>query len=295
MPKVSIIMPTYNRHELIKKSINSILKQSYKDWELIIIDDCPEYPAKRIVKRYDDERIKYIEPKENRGGAAARNAGIRISQGSIIGFIDDDDEWLPDKLTLQMEVFEHTSNDVGFCYSAAFVVKDDKVARTVVPEGISDYFERALTRFAGFLGITVLIKNYVFDDVGLWDESLPSHQEIELIIRITKKYKGLSMNIPLTRSTIGEEREQIASDLSKRVKGRELLLKKYWLDFKARPKLLAKHYFQIALWYRDMGSYINSRENFKHSLKASFKFSCFLHYISMMFGGSLYRIFKFLR
>jgi len=283
-PRVSIIMPTYNRLHLIGNAIRSILNQTYKDFELIVVDDCPEKRAEEVVKKFKDKRIIYVKHEQQKGGAAARNTGIRIARGDFIGFIDDDDEWLPKKLEIQMKKFKNTSNDVGFCFSAVRNILEDREKNSKVPEGIADYYELALRRFKGFLTITLIIKKFVFDKVGLFDETLPSHQEPDLIIRIARRYKGLGINKPLARLNLTAH-DQIGRNLKKRIKGREIILKKYYNEFRKRPVILAKHYFQLGLWYRDGGQYKQARKILKKAWKTKFKLRYFLHYLSMFFDG----------
>jgi len=279
MPKVSIITPTCNRHELLKKSISSVLAQTYKDWEMIIVDDCPEKPAEEIVRKFGDRRLKYIKHERNKGGAAARNTGIRTSQGQFIAFIDDDDEWLPEKLQIQMQLFENTPPEIGFCFSSGIVVTDQGEFFKDVPEGLGDYHERALKNFHGFLGITLIIKKAVLEDIGLWDESFPSHQEIELILRITRKYKGLGINKPLTSSPFTINHDHIGSNLKKRIAGRQMIIKKHYDEFKKYPGILASHYFQIALWCRDDKQVMQAKDFFKKAWRTNFQLVYFIHYL----------------
>lgn len=283
MPKVSIITPTYNRHDLLKRAIQSVLAQTYEDWEMIIVDDCPDMSAEDIVRQFGDPRLIYIKHEKNKGGAAARNTGIKASAGQFIAFIDDDDVWLPEKLEIQMGQFANTPSDVGFCFSSAYMVMDGGEELKSVPEGVADYHERALRRFNGFLGITVVIKKAVLDDVGLWDESFPSHQEIELLIRITKKYKGLGINHPLTRSWLTKGHEHIGGNLNKRIAGRKMILKKHLSKFQKYPKILARHYFQLGIFYRDDGQLNQAKETFKKAWQTDFKPRFLFHYLLILF------------
>ena len=97
MPKVSIIIPTYNRANLLPRAIKSVLSQTFKDFELIVINDGSTDNTEEVIKKFQkkDERIKYILHKDNKGEAAARNTGIRIAKGEYIASHDSDDEWLP--------------------------------------------------------------------------------------------------------------------------------------------------------------------------------------------------------
>ena len=107
-PTVSIIIPTYNRAHLIGRAIQSVLNQTYQNFEIIVVDDGSTDNTEEMIKEFQkhDKRIKYIRHEKNRGGAAARNTGIKVARGEYIAFQDSDDEWLPEKLEKQMDVFQ---------------------------------------------------------------------------------------------------------------------------------------------------------------------------------------------
>ena len=103
MTQISVIIPTYNRVNLLNRAINSVLRQTFSDFEVIVVDDSSEDDTKAVVETLKDPRIRYICHDENRGAAAARNTGIRVSRGEHIAFLDSDDEWLSKKLELQID------------------------------------------------------------------------------------------------------------------------------------------------------------------------------------------------
>lgn len=113
---VSIIMPSYNTASFIAESIQSVLAQSYKDWELIIVDDCSPDNTDEVVKPYlSDERIKYIKNEKNSGAAVSRNRALREAKGKWIAFLDSDDLWMPEKLEKQISFMEN--NGYHFSYT----------------------------------------------------------------------------------------------------------------------------------------------------------------------------------
>lgn len=113
---VSIIMPSYNTAGYIGETINSVLKQSYANWELIIVDDCSPDNTDEVVESYlSDTRIKYLKNEKNSGAAVSRNKALREAKGSWIAFLDSDDLWMPDKLEKQVKFMEKTG--VHFSYT----------------------------------------------------------------------------------------------------------------------------------------------------------------------------------
>ena len=113
---VSIIMPSYNTRKYIEESINSVLKQTYSNWELIIIDDCSIDDTDIIVKPYlSDKRIRYLKNKKNKGAAVSRNRALREIKGKWIAFLDSDDLWKPQKLERQINFM--IKNGYHFSYT----------------------------------------------------------------------------------------------------------------------------------------------------------------------------------
>lgn len=113
---VSIIMPSYNTASFIAESIQSVLAQSYKDWELIIVDDCSSDDTDDVVKPYlEDTRIKYLKNEKNSGAAVSRNRALREAKGKWIAFLDSDDLWMPEKLEKQVRFMD--KNGYHFSYT----------------------------------------------------------------------------------------------------------------------------------------------------------------------------------
>ncbi len=279
MPKVSVVIPTYNRPSLLQKAIQSVLNQTFQEFEIIVVDDGEEKRANNIVKSFKNDKIKYIQHKHSMGGAVARNTGIKNAQGKYIAFLDDDDEWLPEKLKLQVEVLDKSGDDVGFCFSAVTQKRDEGVISGEVKSGVMDYYERSLQTFKGILTSSLLIKKNVFTVVGMFDEEFPTHQEAELMIRISKEFKGIGINKPLVVMMVFSNHKSVGKNLQNRIIGRELILKKHFAEFKKRPDFLAKHYFQLALFYRDDKQYKKARSIFKKAWQTKFNWRYFAHYL----------------
>ena len=97
-PLISVIIPTYNRGALLGRAIRSVLAQSYRNIEIIVVDDASDDYSGAVVKEFSDNRLSYIRHDSNMGGAKARNTGIKAAKGEYIAFQDSDDEWVKDKL-----------------------------------------------------------------------------------------------------------------------------------------------------------------------------------------------------
>lgn len=126
MSLVSVVIPTRNRAELLERAIKSVLLQTYNNWEIIIVDDNSTDDTKLVVEKFNDDKIRYITLIGKTGGAAARNVGINNANGEYVAFLDDDDEWLPEKLKKQFDLFS-ASPEAVLCYTGRTIVKESKL------------------------------------------------------------------------------------------------------------------------------------------------------------------------
>jgi len=239
--KVSVVLPTYNRARLLKRSIASVLEQTYRNLELIVVDDCSVDDTMNVVRSFDDKRIRYIRHKNNRGEAASRNTGIKLAEGKYIASQDSDDEWVREKLEKQMKVFENSPSNLGVVYSGLWKIKGDK--KNYIPSGgikkKEGHVHNELLK-VNFIGTpTTVIKKECFEKVGFFDERLFHLVDWELWIRISKHYdfKYISEALTLVHFTKGS----ISSSKDALVDARELIFKKHFLEIKEDKKLLAYH------------------------------------------------------
>lgn len=130
---VSIITPTYNCAKFIAKTLDSVQAQTYKNWEMIIVDDCSQDNTKEIVEEYmiDDPRIKYHLLEVNSGAAVARTTAMKLAQGSYMAFLDSDDIWVPDKLDRQIKWMEENGYDFS-CTAYEQIDEEDKSLRKII-------------------------------------------------------------------------------------------------------------------------------------------------------------------
>ena len=141
MPKISIVTPAYNCEKYLEEAVNSVLAQSFEDWELLIIDDCSKDATwlrmQTLAKK--DDRIRIFQNRHNSGSAATRNNGIRQAKGEWIAFLDSDDLWRPEKLQRQMSVLRKHP-DAAFLFTGSAFIEDDgmTIAHVLhVPEKVS--------------------------------------------------------------------------------------------------------------------------------------------------------------
>tara|TARA_B100000900_G_scaffold415898_1_gene447758 strand:- start:871 stop:1617 length:747 start_codon:yes stop_codon:yes gene_type:complete len=133
MPKVSIITPSFNSSNFIEQSITSVISQTFKDWELLVVDDCSNDNSIKKIEKFTeiDNRIKLISLDENVGAAEARNIAIRKAKGRFIAFLDSDDVWKNDKLEKQLDFMQ--SKSFAFTFTAyQLMTEDGKMIRSII-------------------------------------------------------------------------------------------------------------------------------------------------------------------
>ncbi len=146
-PLVSVILPTHNRSMFLNRAIESVLKQTYKNWELIIVDDASTDGTEELFKdiSLQDERIQYHKLEKNGGACIARNMGIRLSKGEYITFLDSDDEYFPKKIELQVQCFKNSKiPNVGVISCGREDVRDGVKYREWVPSFRGDILNNLL-------------------------------------------------------------------------------------------------------------------------------------------------------
>jgi glycosyltransferase involved in cell wall biosynthesis len=174
---------------MLREAIRSALDQTFRDFEIVILDDASEDDTERVVADFGDDRVRYMRRDAPGGGAAARNAAIRTARGAFLAFLDDDDEWYPGKLERQMDVFRRSELDPGVVY-AGYLIVDRATGRTLAEkkaERRGDLAKDLPSR--NFLGGTscVVARRELLESVGLFDEALPSFHDYDLWLRVAPR------------------------------------------------------------------------------------------------------------
>ncbi|MCF8078554.1 MAG: glycosyltransferase [Desulfobacterales bacterium] len=247
-PLVSIVLPTHNRAHTIQKSVDSLLAQTYRDFEIIVVDDGSKDDTKRIVDDLmtTDSRIRYIRHASRRGANVARNRGVREATGKYIAFQDSDDQWLPRKLSIQMDAIAKTGIPVAF--TSFWRIQQEK--QTHIPKkwrrirpGIR-LFHRELLK-GNFIALpTIVVERKLFHCTGGFDEELPRLQDWEMFLRLSKFTAFLYINQTLVHAYVG--RDSITADKPLYRKSLEFIIQKHRRDFTAHPLALSTQYLNLA-------------------------------------------------
>lgn len=197
-PKVSVVIPCYNGEKFIGDAIESVLNQTYQDFEIIVVDDGSTDNSKSVIEHYlVDDRVKFIQHQQNRGIPAARNAGIRIATGQYIAFLDQDDKWMRQKLQLQVHFFRNTHKDVDLLFGNIIVI--DEYGRCLGQLPPNPYFQQVLNDKKQTLkklfesnfipSITVMLKRECLIAVGYFDERvICGADDYDLWMRIAGRF-----------------------------------------------------------------------------------------------------------
>lgn len=191
MTKVSIIMPTFNRGWIISKAIDSVLRQSFQDFELIIVDDNSIDDTSDVVKRYTDKRIKYIKSDINVGVSGARNIGLKQSDDEIIAYLDSDNLWYEKYLEVMINSLE---SKVGMImvYSGQnllLIGGDKNNTKVLGMRTRNEKYDPYKMTEGNYIDINCVIhKRNIFDNLGYFDETLKNLEDWDLFVRIVIKY-----------------------------------------------------------------------------------------------------------
>lgn len=191
---VSIIIPTYKRPALLEKTIESALNQTYKNIEVIVVDDNglgshAQIKTEEMINQFEvDSRFHYITHKVNKNGAAARNTGFKYSSGDFIMFLDDDDFILPDKISEHVELHQQSPKEFGASYSYYKRYKNGKLFDVSTDNLEGNLTYEILTNSVHIqAGSNLFIRRDVVEKVGGYDESFNRRQDIEFALKISQE------------------------------------------------------------------------------------------------------------
>lgn len=198
-PLVSVIVTTFNRCEMLANTIQSILEQTFFDFELIVIDNMSEDGTREYIGSIQDERIRYIRNQNYGVIAKNRNYGIREAKGSYIAFCDDDDLWMPNKLDIQVTLLQNNPSQV-MCYSQAELFFDNQtLKKLMIRRSVKKSHFIHLLQGNFIPNSSVLIKRDVFDQLGFLNESSEIREDYEMWLRVANNFSIVGTDQVLIR------------------------------------------------------------------------------------------------
>lgn len=271
---VSVIIPTYNREDLIIRSIESVLHQTYRNLELIVVDDCSTDCTEIKIREIHDDRLKYRKLRENSGACVARNVGIKQANGEYIAFQDSDDVWHPNKLEIQISEMKKEKTEISFCNMNQYYLDAKKLK--VFPKNCKKKFLEYNDLLSQALISTqcLVAKKECFDNVK-FDPNMPRLQDFDIAIRLAKRYKILHVDKELVDTYIQDD--SISSNPGKGKRALNLIWEKYQDDFQ-------KNSLARRNWHELMAGYLMDRgedpsNEFKEALKSKYSTRNLIKYI----------------
>lgn len=273
MELVSVIIPTHNGSINICRAVDSVLSQDYQNIEVIIVDDNGIGTSEQIrteenIKKYkNNSNVHYIKHEKNINGSAARNSGFRASKGKYIALLDDDDIFLPHKISMQMKRMKEKGKEYGICYTSYENIFYDGRRRVIKSEKEGNLCFDLLAMNIEVLSSVLLISREAWLDIGGFDESFKRDQDQEFCVRLFDKYKvALVEDVCMVRYVL---KRNVPVNVDIAVKYREYYIEKMKniidkFDSEKKKIIYSAQYISIAK------RYLKSK-NFKKCLKYLFK------------------------
>lgn len=251
---VSCIIPTYKRSDTLIRAIESVLKQTYTNIEVIVVDDNEpndsfSIESKNKVKAIKDNRIRFIQQDQHINGAVARNVGIKNAKGEYIAFLDDDDEWIDDKLEKQIDYLKNSENYDGV--SCLYVVKaNNEIVRRCVPYTGENLHWNVLSRSISVFTTTIVLKKKALDEAGYFDEELLRHQDLQLLLDFLYDHNMGVLNE--YKAVLHADSDINHPDLKRMINIKQMFFdkcEKHFMRYNAKEQkeIYDAHYFEIVI------------------------------------------------
>jgi glycosyltransferase involved in cell wall biosynthesis len=225
-PFFTTVIPTHNRSNLLKRAIESVLDQTFDDFEAIIVDDHSTDDTCSVVKSFSDPRIQYMINHRSKGACGARNTGIFAAKGKWVAFLDDDDVWLPEKLEYQYELAQTVDEAVGLICTD-YAVYNEKKRPKIFKNRPSGWVMNKLL-YGGIIGClsSTCVRSDILRAVEAFDELFPSNQDQDLWLRVAEL--AAFTHVPKTLVYMYQEkRSRIGQNSKSQLEGHLMFRKKY--------------------------------------------------------------------
>jgi len=295
MPRISAIITTFNRADMLKHSIKSVLSQSYDDYELLILDNSSKDETQEVVKSFSSAKIRYIRhapmtiPK-------ARNLGVKESRGEFIAFLDDDDEWLPCKLKAEIDVFDNAGSDGRtdkLALSYGGYIEMDSASKDIgshKPVLRGSILRELLFQEDGFTGSASnpMLRKSVVEELGGYNEDVPTGEDWELYLRLAQKYEIDYTDEPVVRIR-AHAGVRLGDNLSDAAMLELSIMKMFPAIFNSDKKLKSFYLQKIGGKFIREGNMGKGRGYIAKAIKAyPGSKTAYVQYISSMMGRKFY-------
>jgi glycosyltransferase involved in cell wall biosynthesis len=245
-PFFTVVIPTYNRSQLLRGAIQSVIDQTFRDFELLVVDDHSSDETKQVIESFKDDRVNYILNDRKSGGAGTRNCGIFRAQGQWVAFLDDDDIWLPEKLEIQYKKINEVDNSTGLIYSGFSFRSSRKRwnGHVFMPKRQGRMLDDLL--YDNYIGAlcTVIIRTDILNNIGGFDERFSAHQDLDLYVRVAAVSNITFVSQCLVSVTLSSN-NRISLDYEKKLEACSLFWNKHFNLIKCSRRLLHRNASRI--------------------------------------------------
>jgi len=258
-PKVSVIITTHNRPNLLKRAIRSVFEQTYDNFDLHIVDDASDDNTREAVETIvaANDRVFYWRHEERRGLSAARNTGIACSDGEYIAFLDDDDAWKPECVSKRVGFLQqllpeqNESLGVIYCGCEIHILDENRVTHNL-PKIFGNIKEYACSHGLSTIPSTCLFPRRVLDRIGGFDEILISSVDHDIWMNLALHgYCAYGVNEPLALTFLSKQKNSMVGDTTQRIRGVEQYLEKWnavykaWFGFRGGQRYVRTYRTQV--------------------------------------------------
>ena len=223
MPFFSVIIPLFNKEKFVKNAINSILQQTFSDYEIIIVEDCSSDKSWNVVSKINSDKIKILQHDKNKGLSASRNTGIKNSNARFVTFLDADDVWKPtylEKIRALIAQFPDAklwATNYEELYPNNVIVQPKNNSTNIEKDTmIADFFQTSLAQPL-YCSCSLCVEKSVFDTIGLYDEKITFGEDIDFNIRANNQFKLAYSNAVLVTYTMFSENQITNTSLKDKV------------------------------------------------------------------------------
>lgn len=265
-PTISVVMPAWNRVGSIRMAVESVLRQTFTDFELLVVDDGSTDGTMGALSDITDPRLRCLANPRNMGASAARNTGIRAARGEWVAFQDSDDEWLPRKLELQMARLAGAGPEVVACYTGMAIVgtpmgRSHRTTLRYIPDPKEPQVEGALREALlarSFISTQMLMaRRSALLDIGGFDAALPALEDWDCAIRLSDLGSFAFVDAPLVLQYFSDN--SITRSRPRWLEARIRILEKHRVALSVLPRILAGHHVVIAGEQRRTGDLAAAR------------------------------------
>ncbi|MDL0121719.1 glycosyltransferase family 2 protein [Halobacterium salinarum] len=287
-PRISVVIPTYNRRDVISRAIDSVLEQTINDFEIVIVDDGSIDETSEVVDLYNDDRIRYIQHEENKGQNIARNTGLRAAEGTYISYLDSDDVLLPPHLENAVHNMEELPDDYAGVVTGYEDVVDGKVIPQPGYDGKITYENLIRDMYDKIGGLSLLtFRTDILGKVGFHDEDIVNSTDLDFYLQILEEYNLFGADEILCRRF--KQTDSVSMDAELVARGEKTIISKH--GDKLTPENRAKRRYNRGIALAELGEMQEASRVFRGCIRDyPYGVLYYYHYAISLLGGRAFHL-----